>query len=183
MWDKLFLDGPQALAVVLGTTGIYWAFVIGVRLLGQRALARMSSTDLATVVALGAVIGRASLGYTPTFGAGVLALLTLFAMQAAGGQLRQRLRPRHLVNNPPVLIMAGSEVLLDNLRKTHLAEEELWPKLRLAGIRSRSEVACVILEPTGEISVLRAGAALDENLMSDVRGIEHLPKDFFHPCR
>ena len=86
MWQRLMLSPAEAVAVVLATAGMYWALVVLVRLLGQRALARMSSTDLATAVALGAVIGRAALGYTPTLGAGVIALVTLFTMQAAGYQ-------------------------------------------------------------------------------------------------
>lgn len=181
MWAQLLLTPVEAATVAVSTAGIYWAFVVLVRLLGQRALARMSSTDLATVVALGAVIGRAALGYTPTLGAGVVALLTLFAMQAVAGQVRRRARTARVLNNPPVLLMAGSDVLAQNMRRTHLAEEELWPALRLAGIRTRAEVACVILEPTGELSVLRRGAALDRGLMADVRGVEHLPEDLFAP--
>lgn len=179
MWAELFLTPSDAVTVAVATTSIYWAFVVLVRMLGQRALARMSSTDLATAIALGAVIGRAALGYTPTLGAGLVALLTLFAMQALAGQLRRWTHSSRLLVNRPVLIMAGSEVLHENLRKTHLAEDELWPQLRLAGIRHCSEVACVVLEPTGEISVLRRGVALDRRLMAAVHGVEHLPDHLF----
>ena len=178
MLERLLLTPPEALAVVLSTSGLYWAFVFLVRFLGQRALARMSSADLATAVALGAVIGRGALGYTPTLGAGILALLTLFAMQALAGQIRRVARFPHFLNNKPILIMVGSEAVEENLRKTHLAESELWPQLRLAGIHHRSEVGFVILEPTGEISVVRRGTTLDMKLMGDVRGIEHLEKFF-----
>lgn len=178
MLENLLLTPPEALAVVLSTIGLYWVFVVLIRLLGQRALARMSSPDLATAVALGAVIGRAALGYTPTLGAGILALVTLFAMQALAGQIRRLSRFRHLLNNKPILLMVGSEAVEENLRRTHLAEEELWPQLRLAGIHHRSEVGFVILEPTGEISVVRRGTTLDMKLMGDVRGIDHLERFF-----
>lgn len=174
MLQQLLVTPEQALAVVLSTAGIYWAFVILVRLLGQGPLARVSSSDLASAVALGAVIGRAALGYTPTLAAGVLALLTLFAMQALAGLLQSGARRHRLLDNAPVLLMAGTEVLHENLRRNHLVEEELWPRLRLAGIRSPSEVACVVLEPTGEISVLRRGEPLDRAMMGNVRGAERL---------
>lgn len=174
MWDDLSVTPMQGVLVILSTAGIYLAFVALVRLLGQRALARMSSSDLATVVALGAVLGRAALGYTPTLSAGLLALATLFAMQALAGQLQRWNRSSKLLNNPPILLMSGSEVLRSNLKQTHLVEEELWPRLRLAGIRNRSEVACVILEPTGEISVIKRGAPLEHELLANVRGVERL---------
>lgn len=179
MWQKLLLTPADAVAVVAATAGMYWALVVLVRLLGQRALARMSSTDLATAVALGAVIGRAALGYTPTLGAGVIALVTLFTMQALAGQVRRWARTSRVMDNRPVLLMAAGEVLPENLRRTHLTEEELSPALRLAGVRHRSEIACVVLEPTGELSVLRRGTRLDRALMADVRGAEQLPDELF----
>ncbi|MDO5736278.1 MAG: DUF421 domain-containing protein [Propionibacteriaceae bacterium] len=179
MLEHFTITTTDAVAVVVATSVLYWMFVIMVRLIGQRALARMSSTDLATIIVLGAVIGRASLGYTPTLVAGVLAIITLFTMQAMAGGIRRLVKTAWPLNNPPILLMAGMEFIDENLRRTHLDEEELWPKLREAGIRHRSEVACVILEPTGEISVLRRGIPLDRSLMLDVRGIDHVPEDFF----
>ncbi|RMB59623.1 DUF421 domain-containing protein [Tessaracoccus antarcticus] len=179
MLEKLLVTPAEGLSVVISTAALYWGFILIIRVLGQRALARISSPDLATVVALGAVIGRAALGYTPTLGAGLLALVTLFAMQAMAGQIRRfTLYPRTL-NNVPWLLMAGTVPITDNLRRTHLAEEELLGQIRLAGIRHLTEVACVILETTGEISVMRRGIPIDRKLMADVRGIEHLPEQFF----
>ncbi|MEO7588807.1 MAG: YetF domain-containing protein [Arachnia sp.] len=179
MLEKLLLTPTEALIVIISTAALYWGFIIIVRLLGQRALARISSPDMATVVALGAVIGRASLGYTPTLGAGLLALVTLFAMQALAGQVRRHSLYPTSLNNVPWLLMVGTTAIAENLHRTHLAEGELLAQIRLAGVRHLSEVACVILEPTGEISVLRRGIPMDRNLMADVRGIEHIPDQFF----
>lgn len=183
MWHDLFLTPTQGVTVIIATAGMYVVFVVLVRLLGQRALARMSSTDLATVVALGAVIGRAALGYTPTLGAGVLALITLFAAQALAGQIRRWSRTARVLDNPPLLIMAGDEIVAKNMRRSHLVEDELWRAVRLAGIRNRSELACVILEPTGELSVLRRGQPLERRLFVEVAGAELLPGDLFETNR
>ncbi len=179
MLDHFSITVIDALAVIVATAGLYWMFVLLVRLLGQRALARMSSTDLAVIIVLGAVIGRAALGDTPVLAAGILAMITLFAMQALAGQLRRLIRTAWPLSNAPLLLMAGTGFVEEHLRRIHLDEEELWPKLREAGIRHRSEVAAVILEPTGEISVLRRGIPLDRSLLADVRGVEHLPDELF----
>lgn len=177
--EELFLEPHDVLTVVLATIGMYWTFVFLVRGFGQRALARMSSTDLATIVALGAVIGRAALGNTPTLGGGLVALVTLFAQQALVGPVRHRLGLPVLLYNRPLLLMAGGQVLEQNLRKAHLLEDDLWPVLRTKGIGHRSEVACVILEPTGDFSVIKRGEKLDFGMFSDVRGLELLPDDLF----
>lgn len=176
MWHALSVTPVQALAVVIATAGMYWTFVILVRLLGQRTLARMSSCDLATAIALGAVVGRAALGYTPTLAAGILALATLFAMQALAGQLQRRPKAMRMLSSRPILLMAGSEVVQHNLNQAHLREDALWAKLRLAGVRAKTEVACVILESTGDISVLRVGERIDPQLLDRVRGSDLVPR-------
>ncbi|UTT68766.1 phosphatase PAP2 family protein [Arthrobacter sp. DNA4] len=175
MWEELTLTPQQALEVVLSTVGMYLALVVLVRMLGQRVLARVASSDLATIVALGAVIGRAALGYTPTLGAGLLALLSLFGMQAVTGHLKRwRVAERFLLNRP-VLLMSGGTIIHQNLHKVHLTEADLWPTLRLAGVRNLDEVACVVLETTGEISVLRLGVDLDPRILADVPWTDSQP--------
>lgn len=49
----LTLTWEEAASVVISTVGIYAAFLLLLRLVGQRALANLSSFDLAAAVALG----------------------------------------------------------------------------------------------------------------------------------
>jgi uncharacterized membrane protein YcaP (DUF421 family) len=85
---RLGLSWTDAVSVVLSAIGVYLAFVILIRIVGQRALAAMSSFDFAATIAVGAIMGRAVLGYTPTLGAGVLGMATLFSLQSAFGRVR-----------------------------------------------------------------------------------------------
>jgi uncharacterized membrane protein YcaP (DUF421 family) len=89
---RLGLSWPDAATVVVSTVGVYLAFLLLLRLAGQRALATMSSFDFAAAIALGAVMGRAILGYTPTLLAGLIGMATLFALQALFGVLRRSRR-------------------------------------------------------------------------------------------
>ncbi|MEP6464523.1 MAG: YetF domain-containing protein [Frankiaceae bacterium] len=172
---RLGVTWDQALSVVLSTIGIYLTFLLLLRLVGQRALANMSSFDFAAAIALGAVMGRVVLGYTPTLLAGVIGLGTLFALQGAVGLLRRNPRADALLSNRALLLMADGQLLQDNLRKAHIIENELRAKLRAAGIRRYDDVACVILERTGSISVLHRGETISPTLLADVRGRELLP--------
>lgn len=170
----LGLTAEQAAAVVVSTVGIYVTFLVLLRVVGQRALASMSSFDFAAAIALGAVMGRVVLGHTPTLAAGMLGLATLFSLQALFGLVRRSPRADALVSNLPLLLMADGKLLEDNLRRAHVVENELRAKLRVAGIRRYDDVACVILERTGAVSVLRRGETIGAELLADVRGREAL---------
>lgn len=178
MWNDIGLTWGDAIRVVLSAVALYALVLALIRVMGQRTMASLSSFDLAAAVALGAVVGRAILGYTPTLAAGALGLLTLLVLQALTGQLRRYSKGLALVNNKAFLLVAGGNFVPENLRRTHVSEQEITSKLRLAGIRSRSEVACVILEPTGQLSVLRAGVPIDPEFLQDVTGAELVPDSF-----
>ncbi|WP_372697488.1 DUF421 domain-containing protein [Arthrobacter sp. JSM 101049] len=178
MWHEYGLTWADAGRVVVSAILLYVLVLALIRVMGQRTMASLSSFDLAAAVALGAVVGRAILGYTPTLAAGALGLLTLLVLQALTGQLR-RFRPAEgLVNNRAYLLMAGTETVEENLRRTHISAAELTARLRLSGIRHRSEVACVILESTGQISVLRAGMPIEAALLEGVVGADRVPPSF-----
>ncbi|GAA5125612.1 DUF421 domain-containing protein [Pseudonocardia adelaidensis] len=178
---RLGIGWPDAAGVVVSTIGIYLAFLLLLRIVGQRALAAMSSFDFAAAIALGAVMGRALLGYTPTLAAGLIGMTALFALQGIFRILRRNRRLDQLLSNLPVLLMANGAVLDDNLRTAKIVEDELRQNLRLAGIHRYSDVAAVILERTGAISVLRRGEKIAPELLSDVRGRELLDPEHIRP--
>jgi uncharacterized membrane protein YcaP (DUF421 family) len=156
--------------VALTTATMYLVVVGGIRLFGQRRLASLSGADLGVVLSLGAVVGRTSLLLRPTLLTGVVAVLTLFGIQALLGRLRRARRLDRLVDRPPVPLMSGATVLEANLRACGMSEDDLRQRLRLAGVRHRDEVRCVVLERSGTISVVRQGEVLDPWLFADVPG-------------
>lgn len=175
------LGWADAAMVVISTIAVYVAFLVLLRVVGQRALAAMSSFDFAAAIALGAVMGRTVLGYTPTFAAGLLGMATLFALQAVFGTLRRNKQLDRSLSNLPILIMANGAVLHDNLRRAKLIEDELRQKLRLAGIHRYPDVAAVIFERTGAISILRQGETFAPELLTDVRGATLLASQHIQP--
>lgn len=169
---RLGITWTDAATVVVSTIGIYLGFLVLIKLVGQRAVASMSSFDFAAAIALGAVMGRTVAGYTPTLAAGLLGMATLFALQLVFGLLRRSRRLDRALSTLPLLLMADGAVLHHNLRRAQIAEDELREKLRLAGIHRYADVAAVILERAGGISVLRQGERLAPQMLEDVRGAE-----------
>lgn len=181
MRDLLWITPLEALAVVLATTGMYVGLVVLVRVLGQRVLSGLSSFDLAAVIAFGSILGRASLGETPRLAGGLVALTTLVALQAIVGLARRRSWGARAVVNRPVLLMAGSRIVEAHMRRCHVLPVELQSRLRLAGVRHPSEVAAVVFEPSGAISVLRRGELIDPLLLSGVVGASLVSPDLLGP--
>ena len=80
-------------------------------------------------------------------------------------------------DNEPIVLMAGDRILRDNLDKTRVTENDLWGKLREANVLDPSEVRAVVLETTGDISVLHGeagGQALHPCLLRGVREADRL---------
>ena len=95
-------------------------------------------------------------------------------MQYVSATLRRRGALLGIADNQPVLLMAGEEILEDNLRHLRLSHDELMAQLRKAGILRRSEVAAVVMETAGNVSVLRSGQGMDPELLAGVRGAERI---------
>lgn len=176
--ELLGITGFQALAIVLATVAMYAFLLVLLRVLGQRVSARLSTYDMAAIIIIGAIAGRATLGHTPTLAGGVVALLTLFSMRAVLGLLRLNPRGNSIINNPPIVVMAGTTIFPDALREAHVSENELWMALRQAGVRNDDEIAAVVLEPNGKFSVLHRGVPIDPRILAHTRGQDRIPRAF-----
>ena len=167
---ELGLEPEQAATVVVSAVGVYTAFLVLVRLAGRRLLAPASIVDIAGAIALGAIMGRSILGYTPTLGAGLIGMATLLVLHTGFGFARRTERIGRLLSPPPLLLVSDGQVLHENLRRARLGEDDLRQRLRLAGIRRYDEVAAAVLERTGGLSVLRQGEPVSAELLADVEG-------------
>lgn len=153
----------EVLAVVLTTVVMYVVFLVLVRVMGRRSLAAMSASDIAAVTAFGAVLGRTTLLSEPTLTGGVVAMVTLFVLQRLFARAGKR-------SGAPILLMAGPEIRHAELRRARVSVAELRQCLRLAGITRLDDVAWVVLEANGRMSVARRGATPDPFLVEDLPG-------------
>ncbi|MBD8871070.1 DUF421 domain-containing protein [Nocardioides donggukensis] len=168
MSEQFTISPLTAVTVVVTTVCIYLTFIVLVRLLGSRSLTVMSSFDFACVVAFGAVLGRTALLAEPTLAIGVVALTTFFGMQGLLGLVSQHRRLDRLVNRAPLLLVRDGGLLHANMRRAHVAEDEVRQAVRRAGLHTLRDVGYAVLERNGTVSVIRAGARVDPWLLADV---------------
>jgi uncharacterized membrane protein YcaP (DUF421 family) len=81
---------------------------------------------------------------------------------------------QNLVDNQPLLVMAGEEILSDHLHYARLTEDDLKSQLRRSGITHPNQVLAVVFETTGDVVVLPKNEDVDPWLFSNVRGADKL---------
>ncbi len=173
---ELGLSWILTLLVVVAALGIYGTVIFFSRLAGIRSHSRMSTFDFVTTVAIGTIVGRVVLVRTSLV-AGVVGLASLFGFQAIVAYLRMKAGFGRFVDTPPVLLMAGPHLLHDGLRRAHVTQDDVFEKLRLNGVGSLDVVKAVVLERSGDISVIHGEVDVDPDLFPNVIGREQLRAD------
>lgn len=174
VWSELGLTGTEAWLTLVTATGIYVGAIVLSRIFGQRQFAASSSYDLVFVFALGSVIGRVVLVRT-SLAAGLLGLAALFVLHAVTGWLHHHVRAVHdLIQNPPILVVVDGDVVEEGMRRAQLSRAELYQALRQRGYGSLRGLRAVIIERSGDFSVLPEDVDLDADLVREVVGGERL---------
>jgi len=170
----MFIDLPIIDVVLRGliltTLGIIW-IVILVRVNGLRSFSKMTNFDFVVTVAIGSLLASASqstnwLAFTQV----ILAMATLFFVQYSTARLRKASDSfETLVQNKPIVLMRNGEMIEDALVATRVARDDVIAKLREANVLDLAKVRAVVLETTGDISVLHGDAFADELLQGTKR--------------
>ncbi len=159
------------LMVVISTLSIYFTLILFTRIAGVRTFSKMSSFDFAITVAIGSLIATTVLSKDPPLLQAAIALASLFVIQMSIARFRGYKFVQHLVDNKPVLLMKGTTILDENMRKAKVTRSDLLAKLREANVTKFEQIKAVIMETTGDISVLHHSDEeheLDESLLEDL---------------
>lgn len=171
--NELLIGATEAWLVVVSAVGILLAVVLYARIIGLRTFSKMSAFDFAVTIAIGSAIGSVALLGSSLL-AGILAIGTLLGVQYLIAQLRSRWRFSTVVDNAPVVLMAGQRFLHGNLRRARVTEDDVRAKLREANAYNYDMVQAVILESTGDISVIHGDQPLDLDIFRDVTDRQEL---------
>lgn len=180
-WGDLFrnwigTDWYELLLILLSVIGIYFAVILYTRLFGLRSFAKMSSFDFASTVAVGSVMASTVASPQPSLVHGAAALFCLYLVQWATARVRLSLSgATKVIDNTPIVLMVGRELQHDAMRGAEITEGDLFAKLREANVLNLDQVRCVILETTGDVSVMHGdpgGTPISGELLEGVEGAE-----------
>ncbi len=156
--------------LVLTSLAMVWVVML-VRVNGLRSFSKMTNFDFVMTVAVGSLLAGASQSTNwNAFAQTLSAMATLFLVQYLSARLRKASNTfKTLVQNSPVVLMRDGVIIHEALTNTRVAKDDLIAKLREANVLDLSQVRAVILETTGDVSVLHGDVCSEELLQGTKR--------------
>ena len=156
----------------LPVMAMVWVVLL-IRINGLRSFSKMTNFDFVMTVAVGSLLASASQTTTwEAFLQAMVAMAALFIVQSVSARLRRRSdKIEAIMQNTPVILMRNGEIIDGALEETRVARSDLLAKLREANVLDLNEVRAVVLETTGDISVLH-GEHCSEALLKGTKSIK-----------
>lgn len=133
----------------------------------------MSSTDFVTTVAVGSLFASIIVSPTPSAVVGLCALTSIFLVKWGVAFARSRTDVASVIlDNRPRYLMYGDEIQFETLKQVNVSLSEMHAKLREANVWSYEQVIAVVLETTGDVSVLHRtldDATLSPEIFADIQ--------------
>ncbi len=155
-WGPVFMPHGPILELVVRAASIYLLLFAILRALPKREVGRFTVADLLIIFLLATSVREALTGQYPGVVDGAITFLTLIACHTAVNLLSLRfpvLRP--FLRSSPRAIVRDGRIVRRQAHRALLTEDDVWEKLREAGVTSLEGVRTVFLEPNGKISVIR----------------------------
>ena len=163
----------ETLGIVLVTVvAIFSIIILIVRVSGLRTFAKMSSFDFASTIAVGSILASIVINQDQSILKGAVALGGIILFQTIFSFAKRKWEWfSNLFTNKPMLLMEDGKFIMNNLRKTNVDAKDVYAKLREANVKDKSEVLAVILESTGDISVIhkQKDIELAQHILTGVR--------------
>lgn len=149
--------------------------IIGLnRVFGLRSFSKLSGFDFAITVAFGSVLAGTVIAKDPPVAQGAVALLFLFLIQGTIAYARRAWGwASKLMNNEPRLVWRDGTFFEANMNAAQITRADIIAKMREANAIRLSDVLAVVVETTGDISVLHDTGdkrTIDPTLMEGVIG-------------
>ena len=156
---------------ILVSISMVWVVML-IRLNGLRSLSKMTNFDFVMTVAMGSLVASAGqVSEWLPFIQISAAMAALFIFQNIASRMRRASDTiENAMQNDPVLLMKDGEICDKALKQERVAESDLIAKLREANALDMSKIKAVVLETTGDVSVLH-GDELDEELLFGVKDV------------
>jgi uncharacterized membrane protein YcaP (DUF421 family) len=159
-WGELFgFSVPPAELIIRGTA-MYWFLFLVFRFVVRRELGGIGVGDILIMVVVADASQNAMAGEYKSITDGFLLVATLIGWNVLLDWMAFHfpiIRP--FAKPPSLLLVKHGRILNSNMRREFISEDELWVKLREAGVESLASVKKAYVESDGQISVIKEKSA------------------------
>lgn len=172
MWFDSWADVVRVVSV---GAAAYVTVIVILRLTGKRTLAKLNAFDLVVTVAVGSTLATILLNSDVSFVEGATALALLATLQFVAATVASRLNAGcSVLTARPTLLVSQGRLLDDALTSQRVSVDEIRQVIRSSGQGDVSQVAAVVLESDGSLSVITADKIGDGSALS---GVQSTPVD------
>lgn len=169
MW--WFDSWSSLLRIAVVGAAAYLTLVLVLRVSGKRTLSKLNAFDLVVTVALGSTLATILLNSRVTWAQGATALLLLGLLQYAVAAATARVPSlRTVVTAEPSMLVRDGRLLEDAMVRQRVVVAEVRQALRQQGIGDLDQVAAVVLETDGSLTVVPRDKVGDGWALADVPG-------------
>lgn len=141
--------------IVLRAAVVYLFLVVVLRLSGKREVGQMSILELIVILIISDAVQNSMVGDNVTLWGGLVAVLTLIALDLGLKALIGRSRRlRKAVEGEPRLLVRDGRLLDKALREEGVEPEQVRAAIRAHGIERIEDVRLAVLETEGSISII-----------------------------
>lgn len=153
--DLLNLDIVSLLWIVLRTFVVYVVLIGGLRIFGKRELGQMTPFDLVVILTVSNAVQNAMIGTDVSLTGASVSVGTLLLTNWLFNQMGFRSPAlRKLFLGQPRLLVHEGQVLVGNLRREGLDEDDIIAAAREHGFENLSDIGEAMLELDGTISII-----------------------------
>lgn len=154
--ENIFFDNWQSIwRTLIITILAYVGMIILLRVSGKRTLSKMNAFDFVVTVALGSTLATVSLSKDVALADGILAFFVLIFLQYSITWLSVRVKLiKKMVTSQPSLLLYKGKILEGNLIHERITIEEINVAARKKGISNYNDIEVVVLETTGDLTVI-----------------------------
>ncbi|AIQ13769.1 DUF421 domain-containing protein [Paenibacillus durus] len=154
-WDTLWNGGPSLtpLEIFLRVTILYFSIVVMTRLMGPRQVGIVSAFNFITHAGMAHVATSRMVNPESSLTAALVIIAVAYSLSLLLSMIDYRFPS--WVGTSPVPLVQNGQILQKNLKRAQVTMDDLLAQLRLKKVHNLSDVAAAVLEPMGELSVIK----------------------------
>ncbi len=147
--------GSGLAEIVLRTAIVYLFLVVVLRLSGKKEVGQLSILELIVILVISDAVQNSMVGENTTVWGGLVAVLTLVALDKGLGFLTARSRRmRRTLEGEPRLLVRDGRLMHRAISEEAVSEEDVRTAVRAHGLANIDDVRIAVLETNGSISVI-----------------------------